>query len=149
MWKMMPDSALEGMVMRLRMWKMTPDSALEGTVMVSREAITPGEVEDHLKDMLDRPTGQMMDLVIMYLIPSHPPMRPDAGFIELVSRVVVSFPGDPILDLILVVRSLVFTSEPSICCCQRMSRGGRRTAPRVRRRRQKRIGRRRGSRRGC
>jgi hypothetical protein len=46
------------------MWEMTPDSTSEGTVMVSGEAITPGEVEDHLKDMLDRPTGLTVNLVM-------------------------------------------------------------------------------------
>jgi hypothetical protein len=96
------------------MWEMTPDSALEGTVMFSREAITPGEVEDRLKDMLDRPMGQTTDLVIVYLDPGHSLMHPDAGFIELVSRVAVSFPADSILDLIIVVHSLIFTSEPPI-----------------------------------
>jgi hypothetical protein len=45
------------MVHKLQMWEMTPDSVPEGTVMVSGEAITPGEVEDRLKDTLDRPTG--------------------------------------------------------------------------------------------
>jgi hypothetical protein len=53
--------------------------------MVSGEAITLDEVEDRLKDTLDRKTGQTVDLVIVYLVPGHPPMRPDMGFIELVS----------------------------------------------------------------
>jgi hypothetical protein len=48
----------------LQMWEMTPDSMPEGTVMVSGEAISPGEVEDHLKDMLDRPTGLTVNLVM-------------------------------------------------------------------------------------
>jgi hypothetical protein len=34
-----------------------PDSVLEGTVMVFGEAITPGEVEDRLKDTLDCSMG--------------------------------------------------------------------------------------------
>jgi hypothetical protein len=41
-------------------------------MMVSREAITPSKVEDRLKDTLDHPTGQTADLVIVYLVPSHP-----------------------------------------------------------------------------
>jgi hypothetical protein len=45
------------MVRKLWMWEMTLDSAAEGTVMVSREAITPDEVEDCLKDTLDHPMG--------------------------------------------------------------------------------------------
>jgi hypothetical protein len=40
------------MARKLRMWEMMPDSAPEGTVMVLREAITPGEVENCLKDTL-------------------------------------------------------------------------------------------------
>jgi hypothetical protein len=83
------------------MWEMTPDSVLEGTVMVSGEVITPDEVEDHLKDTLDRSMGQTTDLTIVYLISGHPSMRPDMGFIELVSRVTISFPADSILDLIM------------------------------------------------
>jgi hypothetical protein len=114
------------------MWEMTPNLASEGTVMVFKEAITPGEVEDHLKDMLDRLTGQTTDLVIVYLVLGHPTMHPNVGFIKLVSGVTVSFPANPILDLIMVVHSSVFMSEPLICRCRRTSRGGRRTTPRVR-----------------
>jgi len=36
------------------MWEMTLDSSLEGIVMVSDGAISPSEVEDHLKDILVR-----------------------------------------------------------------------------------------------
>jgi hypothetical protein len=41
------------MARKLRMWEMMPDSAPEGMVMVSAEVITPGEVENYLKDTLD------------------------------------------------------------------------------------------------
>jgi hypothetical protein len=75
------------MARKLQMWEMTPDSGLEGTMIVSGEAITPDEVEDHLKDMLDRSMGQTTNLVIVYPVPGHPPMPPDAGFIEQVSCV--------------------------------------------------------------
>jgi hypothetical protein len=51
---------------------MTPNSASEGTVMVFGEVITPDKVEDYLKDTLDRPTGQTADLIIVYLVSSHP-----------------------------------------------------------------------------
>jgi hypothetical protein len=54
------------------MWEMTLDLAAEGTVMVFGEAIAPDEVEDRLKDTLDRPMGQTADLVIVYLVPGHP-----------------------------------------------------------------------------
>jgi hypothetical protein len=40
------------MACKLWMWEMTPNSVPEGMVMISGEAITPDEVEDHLKDML-------------------------------------------------------------------------------------------------
>jgi hypothetical protein len=111
------------------MWEMMLDSAPEGTVMISREAITPGEVEDHLKDMLDRLTGLMVDLVIVYPVPGHPPMRSDVGFIELVSCIIISFPTDPILDLTIVVRSPIFMFESPIRHYRRMLRGERRTVP--------------------
>jgi hypothetical protein len=104
---------------KLWMWEMTPDSVLEGTVMVSEEAITPDEVEDRLKDTMDCPTGQAVDLVIVYLVLGHPPMRPDVGFIKLVSHVAITFHAYSFLDLIMVVRSSIFTSKPSICCYQR------------------------------
>jgi hypothetical protein len=97
--------------------------SLEGTVMVSGEAITPGEVEDRLKDTLDHPMGQVADLVIVYLVLGHPPMRPDVGFIKLVSHVTITFPAYSFLDLIMVVRSSIFTSKPSICCYQRTAGG--------------------------
>jgi hypothetical protein len=85
--------------------------------MFLREAITPGEVEDLLKDTLDHPTGQTADLVIVYPVPGHPLLRPDAGFIDLVRYVAVSFLVDSILDLIIVVHNPVFTSEPPIHRC--------------------------------
>jgi hypothetical protein len=64
-------------------------------VMVSREVITPGEVEDRLKDTLDLLTGLMADLVIVYPVLGQPLKRPDARFIELVSCVAISFLADP------------------------------------------------------
>jgi hypothetical protein len=57
---------------KLWMWEMTPDSAPEGIVMIFEEAITPGEVEDRLKDMLDRLMSPTADLVIVYLVSGHP-----------------------------------------------------------------------------
>jgi hypothetical protein len=44
-------------------------------------------------------------------------MHPDVGFIELVSRVIITFPANSALDLIMVIRSLIFMSEPPICRC--------------------------------
>jgi hypothetical protein len=84
------------------MWEMTPDSVPEGMVMVYGEAITPSET---------------VDFVIVYLVPGHPSMHSDVGFIELVSRVIITFPANSALDLIMVIHSLIFTSEPPICRC--------------------------------
>jgi hypothetical protein len=88
------------MACKLWMWEMMLDSVPEGTVTVSREGITPGEVEDHLKDTLDLLLGQVVDLIIAYPILGHPLMHPDVGFIELVNRVTFPFPTDSTLDLI-------------------------------------------------
>jgi hypothetical protein len=136
------------MACKLRMWEMTPDSASEGTVMIFGESITPDEVEDCLDDTLDRPTGQTTNLIIVYLVPGHPPMCSDVGFIELVRHVIVSFPANPILDLTMVFCSPMFTFESSIRHYQRTSRGGQGTMPRLRRRRQERTRRWRGGERG-
>jgi hypothetical protein len=132
------------MACKLRMWEMTPDSASEGTVMIFGESITPDEVEDCLDDTLDRPTGQTTNLIIVYLVPGHPPMHLYAGFIELVSCIIVSFPTDPIPDLIVVVCNPVFTSGSLIRCYRRMKNrvvGEAAKAKRTRRQR--------GSGRGC
>jgi hypothetical protein len=99
------------------MWEMMPNLALEGTVMVFEEAITPNEVEDHLKDMLDHPMDQKVDLIIVYPILGHPLMHLDVGFIELVSCIAPSFPANLITDLIMVVCSSVFMSKPPIHHC--------------------------------
>jgi hypothetical protein len=136
------------MVRKTWMWEMTPNSALEGMVMVSGEAITPSEVEDCLKDTLDRPMGQTTHLIIVYLVPGHPPMCSDVGFIELVRHVIVFFPANPILDLTMVFCCPMFTFESSIRHYQRTSRGGQGTMPRLRRRRQERTRRWRGGERG-
>jgi hypothetical protein len=114
------------------MWEMMPNSVPERMVMVSGEAITPGQVEDRLKDTMDRLTSPTMDLVIVYPVSGHPPMRLDAGFVELVSYITVSFPADPISDEIMVVCSPVFMSGSLIRCYQRTPKGGQRTALRVR-----------------
>jgi hypothetical protein len=99
------------MACKLWMWEMMLDSVPEGTVTVSREAITLGEVEDHLKDTLDLLMGQVVDLIIAYPILGHPLMHPDMGFIELVNRVTLPFPTDSTLNLIQVVHSPIFMSK--------------------------------------
>lgn len=70
------------MARQLWIWEMTPDSSPEGTVMVTDGAINLGEVEDRLEGAMD----SLSDLVIVYPVLSHPPMRLDAGFVALVSR---------------------------------------------------------------
>jgi hypothetical protein len=104
------------MVRKLRMWEMTSDSVPEGTMMVSEEAMTPNEVQDHLKDTMDHSTGQAMYLVIAYLVLGHPPMHPNMGFIELVSGVTTTLPADSTLDLIMVVHNPIYVqaSDPPL-----------------------------------
>ena len=70
------------MARQLWIWEMTPDSSPEGTVMVTDGTISPGEVEDCLEGAMDSSS----DLVIVYLVLSHPPIRLDAGFVAQVSH---------------------------------------------------------------
>ena len=73
------------MVCTLPMYKMTPDSALEGTVMVTGEALSIGEMAQRLKEAMEFPTDPSVDLALVYLILGHPAMWPIAGFVELVT----------------------------------------------------------------
>lgn len=100
------------MARKLRMSEMTPDSASEGTVMVSGGAISPGEVEDRLKDTLGHPANPTSDLVIVYPVLGHPLMRSDTRIIELVSCVTIYLPAKPALDLTMVVCSPTSAFKP-------------------------------------
>ena len=79
----------------LPMWKMTPDSEPEGTVMVTGEALSIGEMAQRIKEAMECPTDPSVDLAPVYPVSGHPTMRPDAGFVELVSLLRVSFLGRP------------------------------------------------------
>jgi len=79
------------MVHALPMWKMTPDSMPKGTVMVADEALSIDEMAQHLKEEIECPVDPLVDLAPVYLVPGHPSMRPDVGFVELVSLLGVYF----------------------------------------------------------
>jgi hypothetical protein len=57
----------------------------DGTVMLVGEALSVGEVEQHLKEAMEVPSSLLGELVPVYPVPGHPPMRLDAGFVEFVS----------------------------------------------------------------
>jgi hypothetical protein len=67
------------------MYQMTLESSLDGTVMLTSEALSVGEVEQHLKEATEVPSSPSRELVPVYPIPGHLPMRPDAGFVKFVS----------------------------------------------------------------
>ena len=67
------------------MYKMALNSTLEGTVMVTGEALSIGEMAQRLKEAMEFPTDPSVDLALMYPVSGHPAMRPDAGFVKLVS----------------------------------------------------------------
>ena len=69
------------MACALLMYQMTPDSALEGTVTVTGEALNIGEMAQRIKEAMECPA----DLALVYLVLGHPSMRPNMGFVELVS----------------------------------------------------------------
>ena len=81
------------MARTLPMWKMTPDSAPVGTVMVAGEALSISEIAQCLMEGMECLADPSVDLAPVYLVPWHPMIRPDTGFIKLVSLVRVSFLG--------------------------------------------------------
>ena len=83
------------MARALPMYKMTPDSVPEGTMMVTDEALSIDEMAQCLKEEMEFPMDPSVDLAPVYLVPGHPAMRPDVGFIKLVSFLRVSFLGRP------------------------------------------------------
>jgi len=64
---------------------MTSDSAPEGTVMVVGEALSVSKMAQRIKEAMECPADPSVDLVLVHMVPGHPVMRPDAGFVELVS----------------------------------------------------------------
>ena len=73
------------MARALQMYKMASNSTPEGTVMVTGEALSVGEMAQHLKEAMEFPTNPSVDLAPVYPVPGHPAMRPNAGFVKLVS----------------------------------------------------------------
>ena len=55
------------------MYQMMSDSTLEGTVMVAGEALNIVEMTQRIKESMEYPVS------------GHPTMRPDTGFVTLVS----------------------------------------------------------------
>ena len=83
------------MARALPMYKMMPDSMPEGMVMVAGEALSVGEMTQHMKEVMECPVDPSVDLAPVYPVPGHPAMWPDVGFVELVSLLRVSFLGQP------------------------------------------------------
>ena len=79
------------MACALLMYEMTSDSAPVGTVMVAGEALSIGEMAQCLKEVMECPVDPSVDLTLMYPVMGHPTMRPDVGFVELVSLLGVYF----------------------------------------------------------
>jgi hypothetical protein len=73
------------MACTLSMYQMMPGSPPDGTVMLTGEVLSVDEVEQRLKEATEVPSSPSRELVPAYLVPGHPPMRPDAGFVEFVS----------------------------------------------------------------
>jgi hypothetical protein len=74
------------MTRTLPLYGMTPDTLLEGTVL-ARGPHHTSEIEQCIREAMD-----MLDDTFEFPITRHPAMRPDVGFIDLVSLFLVSFP---------------------------------------------------------
>ena len=83
------------MACALLMYKMTPNSTPKGTVMVAGKALSVGEMAQRLKEAMEFSMDPSVDLIPVYPVPGHPAMWPNAGFIELVSLLRVSFICQP------------------------------------------------------
>jgi len=83
------------MARALLMYKMRLDSTPEGTVMVVGEALSVGKMAQCIKEAMDCLVDPSVDLALVYPVLGHPAMRPDVGFVELVSLLRVSFLGRP------------------------------------------------------
>ena len=73
------------MACALPLYQMVPGASFEGTVLAD-EALPPSEVAQRIKEAIE-PTKDSIGTVldVMYLVPRHPPMRPELGFIDFVS----------------------------------------------------------------
>ena len=73
------------MARALPLYRMVPGESFEGMVLVD-EALAPSDVAQRIKEAMELPkdtTGSTLKHV--YLVPGHPPMRPEPGFLEFVS----------------------------------------------------------------
>jgi hypothetical protein len=70
------------MVRALSMYQMPPRSLPDGTVMLAGGALSVGEVEQCLKEATEVPSSSSGDIVPIYPVLGHPPMRPDTCFVE-------------------------------------------------------------------
>ena len=61
--------------------------------MVVDEALSVGKMTQRIKEVMECLVDPSVDLALVYLVLGHPTMRPDTGFIELVSLLRVSFLG--------------------------------------------------------
>ena len=63
---------------------MVPGAPFEGTALAD-EALAPSEVAQRIKEAMEPSkdtAGVILDFV--FLVPGHPPMRPELGFIDFV-----------------------------------------------------------------
>jgi hypothetical protein len=69
----------------LSIYQMMPRSSPDGMVILARDALSVGEVEQCLKEVTEVPSSPLGEIVPIYPVLGHPPMRPNAGFVEFVS----------------------------------------------------------------
>ena len=88
----------------LPLHQMVPGASFEGTVLVD-ETLPPSEVAQRIKEAIEPlkdGAGVILDFV--YLVPGHPPMWPELGFVDFVSFL------SPCSSFHLNIRPLMLTS---------------------------------------
>jgi hypothetical protein len=73
------------MACALSMYQMVPQSSPDGMVMLAEDALSVGEVELRLKEAMEVLVASSGEIIPIYPIPGHLPMRPNTGFVEFVS----------------------------------------------------------------
>jgi len=73
------------MARALPLYRMVPGESFEGTVLAD-EAFAPSEVAQRIREAME-PTKDTFGSTLepVYLVPGHPPKRPEPGFLEFVS----------------------------------------------------------------
>ena len=69
----------------LPLYTMVAEASLDGTVL-AEGALSPSEVAQRIKEVMEplrNDAGAAFDFV--YLVPGHPPMRSEPGYIDFVS----------------------------------------------------------------